>query len=61
VTLSKASSLSTKNTDKIKKLKTFSKIKKLKIKSSKPEYLKKKYDVIIPQMLGISLKKKVNF
>jgi len=45
----------------IKKQKTFTKIKKLKIKSSKPEYLKRKYDIIIPQMNGISLKRRVNF
>ena len=45
----------------IKKQKTFTKIKKLKIKSSKPEYLKRKYDIIIPQMKGINLKRRVNF
>ena len=47
---------------KLKKQKTLvNKIKKLKIKSSKPEYLKRKYDIIIPQMNGINLKRRVNF
>jgi len=34
--------------DKFKKQKTLGKIKKLKIKSSKPEYLKKKYEICVP-------------